>query len=89
MHKVTLRPTERDRLHVAKLIDEVVLQAFVRVLLDLVQRNGVDDRLDQPRIVRQTDDPVRLHPEANLFLLPDQLEHLQGRAWLSVKAGSI
>lgn len=77
LHKVALgRPEALRVLTAPVLVGKVVAEALVGILLDLVQRDGVQDRFDQAGIVRQTDDLVRSHPEVYVFLLPNQLEHL-------------
>ncbi len=45
---------------------EVLQQRHLAVLLDLVQRDGVEDGLDQPAVVRQDKDPAKEEEEDTL-----------------------
>lgn len=76
LHELALRLLEVVPIHIAVLIDKVLLQAFIRVFLNLVYADRIQDRLNQPRVIGQADDLVGSHPQTHTLLLPDQTEHL-------------
>ena len=59
LDEIALRRQVGLRIGRAVLAQKVLEQRHARVLLDLVQRHRVQDRLDHPRVVRQHQDPVR------------------------------
>ena len=63
----------------AKLLDEVAEQRQLALLLDLVERDGVDDWFNDAAVVRCHDDAVWLDPQRQTLLLPDPLQHFMHR----------
>jgi hypothetical protein len=48
-----------------------------KIVTDLMQRDGVEDGLDEARVVGQDEDPVGSQPQGNALLRPDLLQHVQ------------
>lgn len=71
MHKISLSRSECVRVGRTVFVDEIVDETFAGILFDLMQRHGVQDRLDQTAVIGEAHDFVRTHPDVDVFLLPD------------------
>ena len=74
LDEVHLSTEEAFRVDRAELLDEVGQQGHLAVLLDLVERDGVEDGLDEAAVVAQHLDLVGPDKEGQALRLPDRLE---------------
>lgn len=72
-HEVPLGAEERLRVVIPVLLPEIIQQGELRLLLDLVDGDGVEHGLDHPAVRRDHQDLVGLDPQRDALLLPDGL----------------
>lgn len=77
MHEISLCAFEIFRFGTAILVDEILAQAFIGILFDLMQRHCIQNRFDETAVIWETDNLVRSHPQVDVFLFPNQFEHLK------------
>lgn len=51
MHEISLCGFEIFRFGTAILVDEILAQAFIRILFDLMQRHRIQDRFDESAVI--------------------------------------
>lgn len=76
LHEIALGRLEIVRFRCTVFVDKVIGETFVRVLFDLVQRNGIQNGFDKAAIVGEADNLVGSHPDGDVLLLPYEFERL-------------